>query len=77
MLIQREFANIECSSQFGVIYFFLRTDEIIQEAIRKKFTECTVITIAHRLNTIMDSDRILVSTVSLAYRINIIFLYNV
>ncbi len=38
-----------------------RTDEIIQQAIRKKFTECTVITIAHRLNTIMDSDRILVS----------------
>ena len=40
---------------------FTRTDEIIQQAIREKFTECTVITIAHRLNTIMDSDRILVS----------------
>ncbi|XP_064381882.1 ATP-binding cassette sub-family C member 4-like isoform X1 [Halichondria panicea] len=37
-----------------------RTDEIIQQALRKKFTQCTVITIAHRLNTIMDSDRILV-----------------
>ena len=47
--------------------FWLRTDEIIQEAIREKFTECTVITIAHRLNTIMDSDRILVSIVSLQY----------
>ena len=37
-----------------------RTDEIIQQAIRENFSECTVVTIAHRLNTIMDSDRILV-----------------
>uniref|UniRef100_A0A3Q4I1A9 ABC transporter domain-containing protein n=1 Tax=Neolamprologus brichardi TaxID=32507 RepID=A0A3Q4I1A9_NEOBR len=37
-----------------------RTDELIQKTIRDKFEECTVITIAHRLNTIIDSDRILV-----------------
>ena len=37
-----------------------RTDGIIQQAIREKFRNCTVITIAHRLNTIMDSDRIMV-----------------
>jgi len=36
------------------------TDDFIQAAIRKRFAHCTVITIAHRLNTIMDSDRILV-----------------
>uniref|UniRef100_A0A3B4GJ00 Multidrug resistance-associated protein 4 n=1 Tax=Pundamilia nyererei TaxID=303518 RepID=A0A3B4GJ00_9CICH len=37
-----------------------RTDELIQKTIRDKFKECTVISIAHRLNTIIDSDRILV-----------------
>lgn len=42
------------------ITFDYRTDEIIQQAIRESFSECTVVTIAHRLNTIMDSDRILV-----------------
>ncbi|XP_053272848.1 ATP-binding cassette sub-family C member 4 [Pleuronectes platessa] len=37
-----------------------RTDELIQQTIRDKFRECTVLTVAHRLNTIIDSDRILV-----------------
>ncbi|KAI9473361.1 P-loop containing nucleoside triphosphate hydrolase protein [Coemansia mojavensis] len=36
------------------------TDELMQNIIRKEFADCTVITIAHRLNTIMDSDRVLV-----------------
>jgi ATP-binding cassette subfamily C (CFTR/MRP) protein 1 len=33
------------------------TDNLIQVMIRKQFSECTVLTIAHRLNTIIDSDR--------------------
>nr|CAI5818821.1 unnamed protein product [Callosobruchus analis] len=36
------------------------TDQLIQAAIRSNFSECTVLTIAHRLNTITDSDRVLV-----------------
>ena len=36
------------------------TDDIIQEIIRTEFSNCTTLTIAHRINTIIDSDRILV-----------------
>ena len=36
------------------------TDELIQRTVRRVFADCTIITIAHRLQTIMDADRVLV-----------------
>uniref|UniRef100_H2YLY5 Multidrug resistance-associated protein 1 n=1 Tax=Ciona savignyi TaxID=51511 RepID=H2YLY5_CIOSA len=38
----------------------LETDDLIQATIREQFSDCTTFTIAHRLNTIMDSTRVLV-----------------
>ena len=38
----------------------LETDDLIQTTIRKEFAGSSVLTIAHRLNTIMDYDRIMV-----------------
>jgi len=36
------------------------SDALIQKMVRKYFADKTVITIAHRLHTVMDSDRIMV-----------------
>ena len=53
-----------------------RTDEIIQQAIRESFSECTVVTIAHRLNTIMDSNRVLVSETILKFKWRTLSVYS-
>ena len=36
------------------------TDTLIQETLRSEFNACTVITVVHRIPTIVDSDKVLV-----------------
>jgi ABC-type multidrug transport system fused ATPase/permease subunit len=38
----------------------METDEFLQQMVKTQFKQCTVLTIAHRLNTIMESDDVLV-----------------
>ena len=37
-----------------------QTDGVIQKIIREEFAACTIISIAHRIPTVMDCDRVLV-----------------
>lgn len=37
----------------------IKTDALIQDTITKEFKNCTVITVAHRINTIINSDKVM------------------
>ncbi|PKA57671.1 ABC transporter C family member 4 [Apostasia shenzhenica] len=43
-----------------------QTDAVIQKIIREEFSACTIISIAHRIPTVMDCDRVLVIDAGLA-----------
>ncbi|XP_042665462.1 multidrug resistance-associated protein 1-like isoform X3 [Centrocercus urophasianus] len=38
----------------------METDNVVQSTIKREFYNCTILTIAHRLHTVMDSERVLV-----------------
>lgn len=38
----------------------LATDELVQKTLRSSFAQATILTIAHRINTIIDNDKIVV-----------------
>ena len=59
---------------FSIINLSFRTDGIIQKAIQDNFSDCTVLVIAHRLNTIVDSDKLMVHYRLIGLPISFIFL---
>lgn len=54
----------------NILITIFSTDLMIQQTIRSKFADCTVLTVAHRLHTIIDSDRVLVIDNGKAIEIN-------
>ena len=51
------------------------TDAILQRIIRQEFSECTVITVAHRVPTVIDSDMVMVLSYGMFFYFPTFFLY--
>jgi ATP-binding cassette subfamily C (CFTR/MRP) protein 1 len=52
--------DLETGEKTVALQLITNKDEIIQTTVRKEFQDSTVLTIAHRLDTIIDSDRVMV-----------------
>ena len=55
MILSRYAINFYTSTEKYQSFIFY-----FQKTIRTQFKDCTILTIAHRLNTILDSDRVIV-----------------
>lgn len=51
---------LQLSSTISHNFYQLKDLSLFQNTIKTEFADCTVITIAHRLNTILDYNKILV-----------------
>ena len=51
------------------------TDAILQRIIRQEFSECTVITVSHRVRTVIDSDMVMVLSYGMFFYFPTFFLY--
>jgi len=52
------------------------TDAILQQIIRQEFAKCTVITVAHRVPTVIDSDMVMVLSYGMFFIFLLLFRYN-
>ncbi len=49
-----------CAGDQATASLDFATDQLVRKCVREAFTDCTIITVAHRLDTILDSDRVMV-----------------
>ncbi|KAI4565337.1 hypothetical protein MJT46_009680 [Ovis ammon polii x Ovis aries] len=65
LILDKATSNVDPSLPFlsslkYINFCDFRTDELIHKKIREKFAQCTVLTITHKLSTVIDCERILV-----------------